>query len=216
MKGTVFVVFFISALSVLGQYNAASELWLSVSSDTKIHKKYSLGYGGAYRAKFMDGYGVFGQIGLNYKLNKESRLKLKYRYTYKQTVEGFANKQRVVTDFTTKVDVIKKTDLNYRGRLQVEKENQRDLADYPFGLLLRNKIMVNRKINKDYQLQLGTELFSNLLNTTWNENLRFYVSTIIDVGKKKELELGYIYELTQSTQWDRKISNIISISYSFN
>ena len=210
MKGKLLLFTLLIALTT----SAQNEMWLGVSVKKKLNKNWNTYYNFSYRNKIFDGYSFLGQVSGGYEIFKKMEIKLKYRYTYKYAL-GLNYSQRLAIDYTYKPKLLKRTKLNYRLRLQGEKENTRDSWNYPYSLVVRNKFIINRKINKTVKLNIGNEIFSDLVTSKAFNGWRFYLGTVLDVGKKKEMKISYIYERKIHLSFEYKSSNTLSLLYKF-
>lgn len=213
-------VFFFLSISLCFLFKAqkpiTSKLWTGISANKKINKLFGSSYYISYRSKsiYNNDFSIFGQATMSYKLSKNSKLKLKYRYTWKN-IEGISYQHRYAIDFTTKYKLLKKTKLNYRGRLQNEIENIKENRTNPYSSIIRNKIIIDRKINDKLDVFAGYEHFSNIIELNINDSYRFYIGTTLDVGKKKQLDIAYIHDQSVSLYKNLSTNNIISLKYNF-
>ena len=197
------------------QNTPSSKLWNGISVNQKINKKLGSSYYISYRTRSAYNYSIFGQASLAYQLSKSSKLKFKYRYTWKNT-EGISYQHRYALDFTKKHKLFKKTKLNYRGRLQNEIENIKESSTNPFSSIIRNKIIIDRKVSDKINVFAGYEHFSNITELNITDSYRFYLGTLLDVGKKKQLDIAYVYDQSVRVYKNFSPSNIISLKYNFS
>ena len=197
------------------QNTPSSKLWSGISANQKINKKLGSSYYISYRTRSVYNYSIFGQASLAYQLSKNSKLKFKYRYTWKNT-EGISYQHRYALDFTKKHKLFKKTKLNFRGRLQNEIENIKESSTDPFSSIIRNKIIIDRKVSNKINVFAGYEHFSNITELNITDSYRFYLGTSLDVGKKKKIDIAYIYDQSVRIYKNFSPSNIISLKYNFS
>jgi hypothetical protein len=211
MKHFFLFLFLTSFYSATAQ---EKQIWTGISANKKINKQLKSSYSIAYRNKLQDNYSLFGQAALSYELAKNSKLKLKYRYVWKP-VTGLSYKHRLVIDYTTKNKIAKKTKLAYRARLQTENKNIRKTNTIRTDIIFRNKLIIDRKLSKKVNAFGGYEHFSNVLFLTLTESYRLYLGTTLDLGKKKQLDITYIYDKSVSRYEKYSPAHIISFAYSF-
>jgi hypothetical protein len=192
-----------------------SKLWTGISTKNKINKKLANSYYISYRNSFLNNYSIFGQTSLAYKLSKKSKLKLKYRYTWKN-VEGISYKHRIALDFASKLKLFRKTKLTNRARFQNEIQNIRRNKSNPYSSIFRNKIIIDRKLSEKMNVFAGYEHFANIQELNITESYRFYLGTSLVLGKKKHLEIAYIHDQSISVDENFYPDNIISLKYNFS
>ena len=206
----VFIYFNIEA-----QHYPTTKFWAGISAKKKISKKIGTSYYVSLRGMSTYNYSIFGQTSLDYKISKISRFKIKYRYTWKN-VEGLSYEHRAALDFTTKYKLSKNSKINYRARIQNELQNIREYNPNPLSSIFRNKIIFEREISKKINVFSGYELFSNIIEQKINDGYRFYIGTSLDIGRKKRLDIAYIYNQKVSNLENLNYSNIVSIKYNFS
>ena len=215
MKIYFFLIPVIICFNINGQHYPTTKFWAGISAKKKISKKIATSYYVSLRGMSSYNYSIFGQTSLDYKISKISRFKIKYRYTWKN-VEGLSYEHRAALDFTTKYKLSKNSKINYRARIQNELQNIREYNPNPLSSIFRNKIIFEREISKKINVFSGYELFSNIIEQKINDGYRFYIGTSFDIGRKKRLDIAYIYNQKVSNLENLNYSNIVSIKYNFS
>ena len=215
MKIYFFLIPVIICFNIKGQHYPTTKFWAGISAKKKISKKIGTSYYVSLRGMSTYNYSIFGQTSLDYKISKISRFKIKYRYTWKN-VEGLSYEHRAALDFTTKYKLSKNSKINYRARIQNELQNIREYNPNPLSSIFRNKIIFEREISKKINVFSGYELFSNIIEQKINDGYRFYIGTSLDIGRKKRLDIAYIYNQKISNLENLNYSNIVSIKYNFS
>jgi len=189
--------------------------WTAVKTNKKLIKKVRLNAGIAYRSNFLlNDFGAFGQLAMSYKLTKKARIKINYRYTWKNAI-GLRIKDRINLDFSTRKKLFKHN-VSYRARYQFEKENRRnDRVGLVTSSTLRNRVDIEHKFNKKFVGYIGYELFTGLNYGYIISAQRLMLGVLIDAGKKKRFKVAYIFEHERDRPLNRQ-SHIISATYNFN
>jgi|GEM_PF-4977857 len=159
----------------------------------------------------------FSEIGLRKKFNKHLTIGANYRLGW--------NDPRIRPELFHRVNLDtrikhkwKKQDLEllWRPRIQARFKPGED-AGQP-KILLRNKVTLQKKINKKFDAWMAVELFTHLnpqVREGWNNNeFRSYAGLDIDMGKRKVLSVFYLWSEEFNLNAPER-AHIIGINYKF-
>ncbi|MDC3209423.1 DUF2490 domain-containing protein [Chitinophagales bacterium] len=129
-----------------------SGLWSGITVEKKINKQFEFKFEEEIRLKdnLSKLNSLLTETGFTYKPNKFYRLGLIYRFTY-YTNGSFGNRLALSNQFCYKIEDIT---LSYRFNVQQD-FNSKDPIEYK----IRNKLRVDYKFNKHWEIGIGGELF---------------------------------------------------------
>ncbi len=205
--------------SALKSQNRDAGLWTSISVEAKLVKKLSANISQEFRFdENMTRLGTaFTDVGIEYKLNKNFRFAVNYRYTQKHSKEDYYSyRHRFYTDIKYSKK-IKPFEVSVRSRFQdqysdIGRASDGGIAEYYF----RNKLSLNWNTKKPYSPYISVELFSPLtyLRNVAFDNIRSSAGVEYTFTKHQKIDLSYMI------QKELNVSNpqtdfIIEIGYSY-
>ncbi len=210
---TIFLI--LPFLSKSADYD--NEFWGSFTLDLPVYKDFEIGVSREIRLynNWNDIKWHITDINLKYDFTKYFNLSFKYRYKYFN--KEWQKVYYLSTYFKFKVRKIK---IDYRLRLQKKNrfEQKTDYIRYKMDQdYIRNRILL--EYDTDYWIKpySGIELFYLLDNEKYSDRfsiLRYYLGVAIDIAKKHNIELFYIYEREFNIK-NPLTSNVIGINYKY-
>lgn len=157
-------------------------LWSGIAIEKEISKKFEFEVGEELRLKnnITQVNSLLTELGFTYKANKFYRLGLGYRFTY-YTNGSFGNRLTLSNQVRYKIE-----DITLSYRLNVQQDfSTKDPIEYK----IRNKISIDYKINKHWEIGTAGELFYSFY---FNRNVldRYRLSFGVDHSFNKRHKLG--------------------------
>lgn len=213
---------YILFLFILTNVNAQNNgQWLSIGLQGKFNKQFSFEVEQGFR--FSDWLAIsqnnYTEFGVNYKISKELKFSGAYRFTQRGSMFNstrFENRFSVEGRYRVKLDDFR---LNVRTRYLTR---YRDVFTSENGKVpqrfFRLKAYLDYKINKQFWLSGGTELFWQLTNYYGRgfNNLWLFGGIDYDLNKQQKISLTYIWQSREFASDDVAFGSVISLSYVFN
>lgn len=185
------------------------ETWTGASFEKKLRKK--IFFTASPEVKFNNNSAVlksvFSDFNLYYRYKRYLRFAVCYRLTWNTTILV----HRFYGQVYYKNEIIKNVGFTYRGRMEREL-SERKIPTHA----LRNKVVVDYNLSKKADPFIASEIIykihykGNFFNT-----FRFDIGFVLDIGKRKELNLFYRYQ-KELNEKNPLQSNIIGINYAYS
>ncbi|HHG84377.1 MAG TPA: DUF2490 domain-containing protein [Bacteroidetes bacterium] len=182
--------------SKLSAQRVEDQQWFSATISQDVRKfRWSLEQNVRMRYGFTITDNYFTAFGLRRKLNKRLVISANYRLGWKNPGINPAVYHRFNLDARLRKRWKKKDlELTWRPRIQVKFRPDKREVDRTW--YIRNKLTLSRKLNKKMDLWGAAEIYTQL-NEAYqglnNDEWRAYLGLDIDVGKRKQLSLYYLY-----------------------
>ena len=158
----------------------------------------------------------FSEFGLRRKVNKHLQLQANYRFGWNDPGTRPELFHRFNLDARVKKKWKKKDlELLWRPRIQLRLKPGED-ANKP-AWYVRNKVTLQRKINKTFDVWVAGELFTRLNDKRYglnNNEFRSYLGLDIDVGKRKDLSVFYMWSEEFSVRAPER-GHVIGVAFKY-
>lgn len=158
----------------------------------------------------------FTSLGLRRKINKYLTLSMNYRIGWKNPTFSPAGYHRFNFDARLSKKW-KKQDFELKFRPRIQARFKPDEGRVKEKWYLRYKLTLSKKINKTFDVWVAGELFTRLnekIQGLNNDEWRAVLGLDIDMGKRKELSVFYMYS-NEFNQNDPSHNHIIGLGYSY-
>lgn len=213
------VAFFCHSKQLQAQTRDAG-LWTSASFETKIIKKLTLAVSQEIRLnENMTEVGtIFSDAGLTYKLSKNFKVGLNYRFIKKREINNlYSTRHRGYID----IKYLKKNkpfEFQFRSRIQDEysdigKASDGGIPEY----YLRNKLSVSLDLDKAFSPYGAIELFSplNYQRNIVFDNVRVSAGLSYSISKHHKIDAFYLIQKELNTS-EPETEYILGLGYSFS
>jgi hypothetical protein len=205
MRAFAIICFFFISFESSSQ----NEFWGQLAIKFDLAKKLDASVAVAPRKVFNTPYvkSVNTSLAIDYKLTKQWKVGLGYRYTYKFTT--YSNRFFIEAKWQDRL--VKRTQISWRPRLQLDADlNQKNVA-YTF----RNKLSIDHKLKstKLYPF-VYTELFTGLKSPVAGlSRLRYGFGLKYKGLKKQDIQVGWFANQTVEDYRFVKKRNIFTLDY---
>lgn len=212
-------VLFLFPCSAVQSQNKDFGLWTSVNFEVKIVKKVNITISEELRLNenITELGTIFTDIGLEYKLNKHFQFSANYRFYQKRTMyDYYSIRHRVYADIKYSKK-LKSFQILFRTRFQVSfRDINRDFEGGIKEYYLRNKLSLQKEINKSFKPYVSIELFSSLNYPRTNafDNMRVAAGVDYSLSKRNKIDVYYMIQ----KQFNVSISTtdfVLGIAYLF-
>lgn len=180
--------------------------WTSISFDKKVFKKTRANIKFSYRSENqLVNNQFFFQGGIERKVKKKRKIGFNYRYTNYSDFEFNTFYIYRPSIYYCKGYKIKKMKLDFRSKIQIEKENQIKIENTDlWNSAWRNKLKLSKKIAKKWKCQFYTEWFS-FEKSSIISRYRIGLGMKYEIKKKFNLSVRTIYQ----SKFDFRKRNLI-------
>jgi hypothetical protein len=212
------ILFVIFATVSYAQINDAG-LWINIGIEKKITQAWSLEYEHSTRLNenISEAGSIINEIGVNYRLNKQSQLSLFYRLNIQRQLNNmYVPVNRFYLDFSHR---IKPGTIVITGRLRFQHQQKNSLF-YDFDGSTTNT--VRPKISLKYPVAnfspyLSGEVYVPIFHNEYKpiDKIRVEAGLEYDISKQQSVDLGYLIQ-REFFENNPKTDFIIQLGYSFS
>ncbi len=193
-------------------------LWLSVNARKSITQAFSVNY--THEVRIMENISeaatIFGDLGVDYNLNKHFKLSANYRHKYQRRPDdSYANYNRYYFDLSYK-QKFKPLVFSIRQRIQSEFSGYNTGRELNPELYSRTKLTLKADLDRKFSPYFSTELFLpiNEYSNTYIDKVRYSAGIDYEFTPRHALDISYMVQDKIGSLGENDF--IIGLGYSFS